>query len=506
MIPGRNRCDTDRLPLALLLVVGPWMSRRVNTEPVNDDGWVAAARGASSAASAVTGKVKEPLSAVTVVPWALLGLCAILLISDNPQVGYLRAEIALAALTLAFGVWLFWHHGGRQVTAAGLVGAAAAVFIGFPGLWWVDRLGSAIAAEYFYATAICYYSLLTMWVLFWRSTASGPDLAHLPTATPAARWSVGTGLVLVLLATGTAALTGSASSVYHGSVAFAGTALVSVGITGGFLTSTQNGRLRPAAYALIGFSLLAYLGTIFGGYGRLTFVALVLGPVVALCLRLPRRTLKAVTLLGTPVMAVILTKLRLGVVAEQYGSAAARTDGPDSTVTPLKTLALLLRNLDQLSPGDGSVLWASFTIFVPRAMWEDKPQGFGTVLTGRFAPELLPTGHTMVALMPGEWLYDFGLPGLVGMVLLLGWGLRRLDLGLARALAGDLGSRRGLWVLAVLVTLVAGLPDLVWGGTSTYVSRSLFRLVPLVVVLIVASRGQTHTQTPASQAPSVVKG
>jgi hypothetical protein len=413
----------------------------------------------------------------------------------------MRAEVALAALTLAFGMWLFWFHGGRQVTAAGLTGAAAATFIGFPGLWWVDRLGSAIAAEYFHGTAICYYSLLAMWVLFWRSTASEPDLPRLPAASAAARWSVGAGCVLVLLATGVAALTGSASSVYHGSVAFAGTALIAVGVAGGSLTSAHSGRLRPAAYILIGVSLLTYLGTIFGGYGRLTFAALVLGPVVALSLRLPRRTVKAAALLGAPLMAVILTQFRLGVVTEQYGSAAARTDDPDSTVTPLKTLASLVRDLDQLPFGDGSALWASVTIFVPRVMWEDKPRGFGTVLTDHLAPELLPSGHTMAALMPGEWLYDFGLVGLVGMVLLLGWGIRRLDLGFVHALTGDLASRRGLWMLAVVVVLMAGLPDLVWSGTGTYVSRSLFRLIPLVVVLTLASRGSAQPPTPAGQLP-----
>ena len=159
-------------------------------------------------------------------------------------------------------------------------------------------------------------------------------------------------------------------------------------------------------------------------------------------------------------------------VREAFGAATteAGLDGLGSVVAPLATLQRLLDLATSIPSGQGSTFVASFLVWMPRSLWPTKPDGFGTTLTAKLEPALLPLGHSMAAHSGGEWFYNFGYFGLVLMVLVLGVLIRLLDDGLLSLSTGAVNSRRRLLMVLFLVVAIASVPTLMWAGTFTFVS------------------------------------
>ena len=111
-------------------------------------------------------------------------------------------------------------------------------------------------------------------------------------------------------------------------------------------------------------------------------------------------------------------------------------------------------------------------------MWEDKPIGFGAVLTEYFHPNLRGIGYSMAAHSSGEWLYNFGFAGLIAMVLLLGLLLRALDNVLLQCGGGPLSATK-FAVSGAVVVLVSEVPTLMWVGSFTYGTRAMQKLAVL---------------------------
>jgi hypothetical protein len=405
--------------------------------------------------------------------WAALGGVAVLAGAFGAGV----SQMALGLLATAFGLTVFFRHGGRQVTAAGLYSLATAVFVGLAGVYWADALGTAVPPSLRLATAIGFFANVAMHGLFWRRTST-PQRPP-PTDAAASGWAIaaGGGVAAVALALHLAGVEVGATLLIE--TIFGSMALLIVG-----LLVHPGRRIGVVRLTLVGAVGALYAATVFTGYGRLLLVALGLVAVVPACVRVPGHAVKVlvVALIG-PALAVLIS------AREQFGMATygAALDGSGSVTQPLADFGRLLAMYDQgtLALGFGSTLVVSALFFVPRALWPDKPLGFGAELTRILEPSLVSIDQSLAAHLGGEWLYDFGYPGLVAMVLVMGWLIARLDGFAAATLARPTTDRRAVLALAAVALLLAGIPDLAWAGTYTYWSRTASRLLVLAVLFVV---------------------
>ncbi len=115
--------------------------------------------------------------------WGALGGIAVLLGFVGPQYGPGASQFASSLLSVAFGLTVFWRHGGRQITAAGLYSLSSAVFVGMAGLYWWSQLGDEVAPSLRLATIVGFFANLAMHRLFWRHTAM-PRPCRPPTSRP----------------------------------------------------------------------------------------------------------------------------------------------------------------------------------------------------------------------------------------------------------------------------------------------------------------------------------
>lgn len=435
--------------------------------------------------------------------WAALGGLAMLTESTDPLVGTGIAQFGVASLATVYGLLVFWRHGGRQVTAAGLYSLASAVFVGLAGLYWWAEQGSAVPRGLYLATAIGYFANLAMHRLFWHDPR--PPQQPPPAALEPVRWAI---LAGGLVAGGALAmhLGGlSVGSILLSELIFGGMVVVMVAVL--VHPATRVGRgVGPLRLALVGLVVALYATTVFTGYGRLLLVSLGLAAAVPACVRLPGHTVKAMLLAAIGPALVVLTHAR-----EQFGLATygAELDGSGSVTLPLADFGRLiaLHQHGLLDLGHGSTLLVSAIFFVPRAIWPDKPLGFGAELTRILDPQLVAIDQSLAAHLGGEWLYDFGYLGIPAMILVMGWAIGRLDRFAAARMHRPLTDRRAVLVLAAVVILLAGIPDLEWAGTYTYWSRTASRLVvPLALLLLSGRRpapGADPGARPASPAASV---
>ena len=251
-------------------------------------------------------------------------------------------------------------------------------------------------------------------------------------------------------------------------------------------------RIGVVRLTLVGAVGALYATLVFSGYGRLLLVSLGLVAMIPACLRLPGRTVKALVIAAIwPALAVLIA------AREQFGldTYGAALDGSGSVTQPLADFGRLLTLHGQglLALGYGSTLFVTALFFVPRVLWPQKPDGFGAVLTQILEPDLVSIDQSLAAHLGGEWLYDFGYPGLFAMVLVMGWLLARLDMFVADRLRRPTTDRRAILALTAATLLLAGIPDLEWAGTFTYWSRTASRLAVLVVLLLIAGRSSAGT-------------
>jgi hypothetical protein len=416
---------------------------------------------------------------MSAVLWAALGGIALLTESVDPRVGTATAQLGLSLLTVAFGLSVFWRHGGRQITAAGLFALATAVFVGAAGVYWWFQLGAGVPRGLLLATAVGYFSLVAMHQLFWRGCAVPQEPP--PADAAVTRWGMAAGLAVAgpVLALHLAGL--DVGATLTGEVIFGGMAVVIVSVL------AHPGRIGPTRLLVVGVVGGVYALTVFTGYGRLLLVSLGMVALVPACRRLPGHSVKVLVVAAVgPAMAALIN------AREQFGVATygAALDGSGSITQPLADFGRIIDLYDHglLGLGYGSTFLVSAVFFVPRLLWPGKPPGFGTVLTQILEPELLSIDQSLAAHLGAEWLYDFGWPGIAAMVLVMGWAIGRLDGFAADRLARPLVSRRSLIVAAAAVLLLAGIPDLEWAGTFTYWSRTASRLLVLLGLLLVATR------------------
>jgi hypothetical protein len=385
----------------------------------------------------------------------------------------------LASSALLLGIWVFWTHGGRAITAVGVYSFAFALFVGFAGLYLRAR-NPASAADLVLPLALAYFGHVLTWALFWSGdlraeVAEGPGIDA-----AVARWATTLGASLLVVSSGLSARGFTLFSLLD-DVAFVSAVILAVSIL-----RVRGGGLGAFRIGIVGMAFVVYAAVIFQGFGRLTLGVLGLALTMAATHRFRGRLIKACLLSVTMPVLIWLATARVRFTAELNPDQNSAVTGFESVVSPLRVFGTLLdwSSRGVLSPAWGETFWAAAVAPVPRILWDDKPVGFGAELVPLLVPQLLGTGHSEAALFHGEWVYNFGLLGVIAMIPIVGLGLNWLDARFLRRRAGVIRSRRELLILVMLVVAAAGMADLVWAGTFTYVARSGFRLALLVVLLV----------------------
>ncbi|MDG4798703.1 O-antigen polymerase [Micromonospora sp. WMMD1082] len=409
--------------------------------------------------------------------WLGLGAVGLLIDLGTPDSWGQDAVLALSLLSIAFGAWVFWHHGGPRITAVGVYALASAVFVGFGCLYHVRQAAvTDPGLPFLSVAATCYFGQVLTWMIFWRRWPAPrlvPDAARADGRT--AGWAVRYGCVLLALAV-TISLVVPQRLPLVDSAGFVGVLLVTVGLLRG-----PAGRWRALSGALAGLAFVVYFLYLFNGFGRIVIGSLALALLVVMADGEHRRVMKSLVFLGAGPVLLFLAGLRA-----TGPSSAVDQDGFGSAVSPIYSFAELVR-LDAaglLAPAWGQTFLNSAVALIPRALWPDKPVGFGADLVPLLRPDLAGTEHSSAALWQGEWLYNFGLWGLALMIPVAGLVVRAVDRLYARAASRPLTTPARLSAYVASVLAAVGMFDLVWVGSFTYVARTGGRLLVLAALVL----------------------
>lgn len=380
----------------------------------------------------------------------------------------------VSVMMLTFGLWLFMRDGGQRITTIGVYSLGMAVFGGLAGLWR-SYTAAHIGTVDVTAAVLVFTTHVVTWVVFWNRRTVTRSL-RVPTSVnrEVTRWGVQVG-TLLLVAGEAASRLGEVVGPLPKSLSFVGVVLASTSA----LANRAVGKRRRMLRGILASSGLfaAYMLLVFSGFGRLVVASLGLAIAIAGGRYVFRRSGKAL------VVVAILPALAI------FGAVRTSTDNPTtglrSVFIPAETFGEVITEHQE---GGVDLVWgdtfvAAAVAQVPAGLWSSKPPGFGTLLTAHFEPAQLSSGHSMAALIHGEWWWNFGPLGMVLMVPALGFGLRWLDTHLARAMRRALVTRRALLTLVTTAIAAAGTLDLFWVGLFTYSARTVTSVLVVAGIL-----------------------
>jgi len=409
--------------------------------------------------------------------WSALGALAnVPLGTSHPQ----AAQLAVGVVGLAQAIQAYFRDGGSRISAPGMYMVASGLFVYFPAIYlFFDDPIIHGPADFVAAVNIAYWSQLVMYYLFWEPRQNlVVDVVEVERG-PSTNWGMWAGALLVCLGV-LLVRTPLSSYGFDDGAAFAGITLLAVS------SFRRKGRITLLAYLLIAGAFLVYLQFVFAGFGRLQIGALGIAIAAAVAHRWKGRSVKLALLLAFPPVLSYLAASRVAFSGSLNPNQSASVTGLESAIGPFVRFAELL-HLEV----DGRIdhtwfhtFFAAAVAMVPRQVWPTKPVGFGAELADFFRPDLIGRGHSEAALFHGEWVFSFGLMGLLAMVVAVGFLVRWLD---SAALASSRISgltRLDLLKIAALLILAASITDLIWGGAFTYVSRVGPRLICLFAAFL----------------------
>jgi hypothetical protein len=412
-----------------------------------------------------------------VLVWSAAGIAAILM--DAPG-GLELASLALSGLAAAWGLAVFWSAGGRFITAAGIFGFGVAMFVGLAGFL---SMGVTPFQPLLPVLSLSYFSALWVSTLFLRSRP--PDSL----GSPGEPLSEGSLRPALLIAAALLLMALTMPPEVSAALFFSAVLLM-------VLSFVSSRRLVAATVVGI-LGSIAYYSLFFDGFGRLTLGALGLALAAAFALHFQRRWIKFAILAAIAPTMVLMASLRVSLVEELNPYGDNSNAGLGSVAAPIYTgaSALEIANSGLVQSGMGHTYWASAVAAIPRILWPEKPIGWGAEITPYTKPELIGTIHSEAATGFVEPYWNFGLPGIFLAIPILGAAIRGIDLVLLHS------YRRPPSVATLLmgscgILLASSLPDLIWGGSFSYMVRGGFRAGFLLLLglpfLLIHSAGQAN--------------
>lgn len=412
-----------------------------------------------------------------VTVWILLGLFANLPWAVGRDD---VTQVAVGALGLIHSIVYFWRDGGQRITAPGIFLVSTGLFAFFPAVYmnYYDGLSHG-PIDYVTAVNLVYWWQVAVFHFVWEPRRSADARVVSDADDGIARWGMGFGFVLFLLGVVGSTLEFMISVGLDDGASCAGLVLFAVS------AFRRQRRASWLSYAIVLLGFFVYVEFVFAGFGRLQIGALGLALAMAMAHRWHGRTVKTAMIAAFPPVLLYLAASRVQFTAGINPGQSDAVNGLESVVGPFMRFAELVQ-LDRL--GDVMYTWghsffAAAVAFVPRALWPDKPEGFGRELAMFFSPHLAGTGHSEAALFFGEWLFAFGLGGIAAMAGAVSVVVLWLDRSLIYMNSIHVERRGDLLRISALMLLSASLTDLVWGGAFSYVTRVGPRLMSLALVI-----------------------
>lgn len=401
-----------------------------------------------------------------------------------------------AVVLTLFATYSVLTHGHNVVNASSATSYALLLFGGFPaifaGLGLNPMVTSELVPSLVIAEAFVALMLATMLLTRVRQDIAIPprDMSG-PAGSGGRVWL---GLFLFVLAI---------SATLVGLVWLA----APLGILGTFFVADAAfSRTTPGAF--ISLSLIAallavcYVLFVFEGFGRLVLGMLFCGLASLASLHIRRRWVKMLMVAGTAFALPLLAADRVDYLTQTRGASAAAFEGIGSVVGPLVSFARIIQASinDVIEPTWGSSLFATSVFWVPRSVWESKPDGFGVEIIPITQPQLYgAVGYSDAATIGGEFVWNFGLVWGMILVLVFAWALRYLD---SLYLSPNIGGQDWVSISGriLLVVVASSLLHLVWGGSHTFVTRTIVMVGLLALMrahFVTVRRHVEHVRAPA---------
>ncbi|MDQ0673961.1 hypothetical protein QFZ36_001522 [Pseudarthrobacter siccitolerans] len=408
------------------------------------------------------------------------------------------AAVAVSVAGIAHSSVGFITHGGRRISAPGVYMLGTGLFGYYSTLYLIVNPVFGPLPYLLAAVNILFFGQVLNYYLSWkpRDRDTPPQCDDVdPRIASWGKW-----LGLFVAAAGVVlSARGFTEPPLAEAAAFVGIILYGVAA---FRDPSRNGLV---SYLIFGAAVLAYMTYVFTGFGRLNLGALGIAVVTTVAQRWRGRLMKIglIVILGPALMYLAQNRANF---AASLNPSGQKETGLESVVGPMMRFSQLIGMewAGNLPHTWGSSFSTSAVALVPRAIWPDKPIGFGAELATLFAPELAGTGHSEAALFAGEWLFNFGIIGVLASIPLIGFAVNWLDTKWTAAEALPMTERRHLLKAVALTILSAGLLDLVWGGSFTYASREGSRLLIILIlfaVLALDKRAREKKLRPALPLP-----
>jgi hypothetical protein len=153
-----------------------------------------------------------------------------------------RAALILSLLSLALGLWIFWTHGGRRISAVGIWGFAFALFVGFAGMYALStsRGGAGLVG----ALSAAYFIQVCLWGLW--SYPPGEEAQRDWVADPGVlKWGVLTGAAVLIVSSLLFGRVGAGADTFLEAAAFVSVVLVTA--SSSFKEVVASGLVMAAA-------------------------------------------------------------------------------------------------------------------------------------------------------------------------------------------------------------------------------------------------------------------
>lgn len=390
-----------------------------------------------------------------------------------------------ALVALAFSTWGFIRQGGVLLNASSIYSYATALFLAFPAVY--AGLGDGPSVTQIRTDILVGSLSLSVALQAGVLLVCDPGPRGVNCAKPGAAPSTVRRFTLI------GAIFGSAVLARRNDLDLGIGLSTSLGVLAVLLCADVALRVDAhyrvlGGVALVGCSL-GYYDLLFVGFGRLSLGALTCAVALIASIGLRTYIPKAAILLATAPAVAFLVQERIAFLEQIRVSSVNAKEGIESLVGPYVSLCKILQAAvdGRISPTLGSSIWATATFWIPRDYWASKPMGFGAEIIPITQIRLiLAPGYSDAATVVGEMIWNLGAFVFVGAAALVLW-LRMLDRIVMRIalqpgrFAGPVGTAKRLLV----VLLVSGVLNLVWGGTFTYVTRFFGAAALLIAALSV---------------------
>lgn len=404
------------------------------------------------------------------VVWLILGLISILLYAIYP----LKISLIFTGILIVVHALIYFNiHGGKSLSPSSIFLLFSALLYGFPSIFSNYVKGYTILSGHYLASLLLYLSQIIIYhILLYQNSRSDYSFQSKEVKKLTSKNRV-IYYILVLISFGLVNLipifSGLRAAITYTFILIMTTTII-----------IRNEQIKSSHLIAIALLYFYYIFNYFAGFGRINLVTLILSIFLIIQLRVTfKGTKPLITVLFFPLI-ILGSLLRGGSLDNIFG-------GIGSIVSPYYRLGQLVELYmnNYISPSFGKTFIAAFLVFIPRNIWKNKPWSFNREITKIFAPQYVAYGHSEVATVLGEFIYNFGFVGIILYILTIGFFVSYLDKTVVKSVTNRNWNFTNVIIYSAVSLTTAGLLNLIWGSVPTFINRDGFRILYLFVIYMI---------------------